>query len=195
MNFKIITYNNKPQYQSELIEDDIIKQGSSLQQIKVITQRFKLLQKLQNIALLGMVIIAIIFFLITFISKGIEQDNIILVIVLSLGYSIIFLIISSLIIQLLKYNSLDNIAVEATQISEITWNTCVKSSKEELNQKDLTYIGNKCVIDNSSFEIHKKSAFFIGKNNLDLVRLTDIEQGLLLENPSEVLNLLGSLYP
>ncbi|AGC77010.1 hypothetical protein LX97_03376 [Nonlabens dokdonensis] len=150
-------------------------------QVKIFKNHYKLFQRLQNGALLGMLLC-----LLLFVFKNIEwkYSEVILMFAIS---NLVFFLFVSLIIQILKHRFIENKLIEISNVKEIVWNSHAVVSKEEINRKDLTYTKNYITLNNSKFEVHYKSAFLIGKHNLELVRLTNVKTPTIESNPSDIL--------
>lgn len=150
-------------------------------QVKIFKKHYKLFQRLQNGALLGMVLCFLLC-----IVKNIEwkYSKIILMIAIS---NLLFFLFVSLFIQILKPLFIEKKQIDLSQVKEILWNTHKTDFKEKLNRKELTYTHNYVHIHDSKFEVHYKSAFLLGKNNLELVRLTKLKTPVFESNPRDIL--------
>ena len=151
-------------------------------QVKVITKHYKLVQRLQNAALLGMVICCVLF-----IFKEIEWKYSMFILMLAVS-SFAFLVFVSLFIQLLKLRFINKKQVDISEVQEITWNVGAEVTKSEVHLNDLTYTRNYITINNTHFEIKAKPAFTLGKNNLELVRLTHLKTSTFESNPKDLLS-------
>tara|TARA_R110002012_G_C11552644_1_gene602632 strand:- start:489 stop:956 length:468 start_codon:yes stop_codon:yes gene_type:complete len=151
-------------------------------QVKVITKHYKLVQRLQNAALLGMVICCMLF-----IFKNIEWKYSMFILMFSL-INFVFLVFVSLFIQILKLRFIDKKQVDVSDVQEITWNVGAEVTKSEVHLNDLTYTRNYITINNTHFEIKAKSAFILGKNNLELVRLTHLKTSTFESDPKDLLS-------
>lgn len=151
-------------------------------QVKAITQRYKLFQRLQNAALFGMVICSLLF-----IFQNIEWKYSTFILMFSIS-SFAFLVFVSLIIQILKLRFIDKKQVDVSEIKEIIWNVGAEINKSEVHLNDLTYTKNYILINNTHFEIKAKSAFILDKNNLELVRLTHLKTATFESDPKDLLS-------
>lgn len=151
-------------------------------QVKIITKEYRLLQRLQNAALFGMVLCFLLF-----IFKEIEWKYSMFIFMFSVS-SFAFLVFVSLFIQILKLRFIDKKQVDVSEVKEITWNVDGQVTKSKVHLNDLTYTRNYITINNTHFEIKAKSAFILGKNNLELVRLTHLKTSTFESNPKDLLS-------
>ncbi|KEZ92893.1 hypothetical protein IL45_12235 [Nonlabens ulvanivorans] len=151
-------------------------------QIKIITKKYKLLQRLQNAALLGMVICFLLF-----IFKEIEWKYSMFILMFAVS-SFAFLAFVSLFIQILKLRFIKKRQIDMSIVQEVTWNVDTETTKSEVHLNDLTYTRNYITLDNNNFEIKAKSAFILGNNNLELVRLTHLKTSTFESNPKDLLS-------